>query len=207
MAEGAWEEHEQLRGGRWVEDKSRLSIVPRVLLYLNISKDGIIEENVLHKWGPRHRTHPIYPGGGGKERKIRKENVWKTEKKKGKLDIARNETRKKISRIPSGLRVGILTSLTGSVNFFVSQLTFLPVTRETRGTTRMKAPRLSHRREEWSSWSTPEVIWWHCIMTSSRSCDCLLRVVQNRKCPAGRHENCRFIALVWESERKHWTSR
>lgn len=46
----------------------------------------------------------------------------------------------KFARSPSGLPVGILTSLTGSVNFFVSQLTFLPVTRGTRGTIRMEAP-------------------------------------------------------------------
>lgn len=55
---------------------------------------------------------------------------------------------KKSPRFPSGLRVGVSTSLTGSVNFFVSQLTFF---------TRKKMSRI-FVVEELSSWLTQEAI-------------------------------------------------
>ena len=74
----------------------------------------------------------------GEERTPTLENNLDTEKR----------SEKRFSHIPFGLPVGILTSLTGSVNFFVSQLTFfLPVNRGTIGISRKMTTQLSPAEE------------------------------------------------------------
>ena len=150
MAEGAWEEHEQLRGGRWVEHVQSLYNVRSLSLRVppgkwsfficNLERQRI---DILPRW-------ELQLKGRSKRKQIRSREGKKRERKKKKTG------ERKFVLMPCGLRVGILTSLTGSVNFFVSQLTFLPVIRKISGITRMKALLLSHTGG-WSLWWILEV--------------------------------------------------